>query len=290
MRIYTFPKYPLICLILMMQLSAFPNDAQISFSSKDVNQGGVVFIKITKRDSNTPEVKWLNKRIPLLYRQDKNVYEGFIAADLKQKPGTYNIDLLFKPSGAVKQTKIRIHAKDYGVRNLTLPPDKVNLSAKDLARTNKEKAVMERIWAGPITPPEWQTPFMLPLESTVTGTFGQRSIINGERKSPHTGLDLTGKMGMPVKAVNDGHIVFIGDHFFTGNSVVIDHGGEIFSMYFHLSKINVNKGDKIKKGEILGQVGSTGRSTEPHLHWGMRVDGMRVDPVVFVKLSSRLEE
>jgi murein DD-endopeptidase MepM/ murein hydrolase activator NlpD len=290
MRIFIFLKYPLICLILMMQLSAFSDDTQIFLSSKNINQGGVVFIKITKKDSNTPEVKWFNKRIPLLYRQDKKGYEGFIAADLKQKPGTFNLDLLINPSGTVKKVKIRVHAKDYGVRNLRLPPDKVNLSAKDLKRADKEKAVMEKIWAGPVTPPEWKTPFIMPIESMVTGIFGKRSIINDQPRSPHSGVDLRGKKGESVKAANDGSIVYIGDHFFTGNSVVIDHGGGIFSMYFHLDKINVKKGDKILKGETLGTVGSTGRSTEPHLHWGMRINNMRVDPISFVKLSNNLEE
>jgi murein DD-endopeptidase MepM/ murein hydrolase activator NlpD len=117
----------------------------------------------------------------------------------------------------------------------------------------------------------------MPLESEIIGPFGRRSVINGKPRSPHTGVDMRGKKGIPVKAINDGRVVFTGDHFFTGNSVIIDHGAGIFSMYFHLDKINVNNNAIIKRGEVLGTVGSTGRSTGPHLHWGVRVNNMRVD-------------
>jgi murein DD-endopeptidase MepM/ murein hydrolase activator NlpD len=291
---YFFRQQPyyryFILLLLVISESVFADENPVSLSSREVYQGEVIYLKIKNTEANTPVVKWMNRKISLLFNSDKKVYEGFLPTDLKQKPGTYNLELLFIPSGVKSQIKITIIKKDYGVRKLTLPPDKVNLSAKDLARADKEKAIMERIWAGPVTPPVWQTPFIMPIESKVTGIFGKRSIINNQPRSPHSGVDLRGKKGDPVKAVNDGFIVFTGDHFFTGNSVVIDHGGEIFSMYFHLDKINVKKGEKVFKGEVVGLVGSTGRSTEPHLHWGMRINNMRIDPISFVKLSRNPEE
>ncbi len=291
MRTYSLCGYLIILLFIVIQTTAFSDESQVSLSSKVLNQGGVVFLKITKTDNDEPEVKWMNKEITLLYRSDKKIYEGFIAADLEQKPGTYNLDLTFKPSGIKKQLKIKVADKDYGVRRITIADDsKVNLNEKDLARATKESAVMNKLWGASIIAPFWDTPFIMPLDSKIVGTFGRRSIINDQPRSPHTGVDMRGKKGTPVKASNDGIVVLTGDHFFTGNTVVIDHGAGIMSMYFHLDKINVKKSDKISRGEILGTVGSTGRATGPHLHWGVRVDGLRIDPESLVEISNRLEE
>ena len=287
--------FKILCLIIVLFFGitqqSFSDDKTISLSSKKVNQGEVIFVKILKKDNQEPSLRWLDKDITLLYRSDKSMYEGFIAADLEQKPGTYDLDLTFKPSGIKKQIKIKVFDKDYGVRRITIADDsKVNLNKKDLARAIDEKAVMNRLWDASISAPFWNAPFIMPLDSEVIGTFGRRSIINDQPRSPHTGVDMRGKKGTPVKASNDGLVVLTGDHFFTGNTVVIDHGAGILTMYFHLDKINVKKGDKISRGETLGTVGSTGRVTGPHLHWGVRIDGQRVDPVSFVEISNRLEE
>ncbi len=287
--IQTYYKY-FIFLLLIISTPAFSDEGPISLSSNELNQGGVILINIRKTNADTPEVKWINKTVSLLYRPEKKVYAGFITTDLQQKPGTYSLTVLFKPSGIEKHSKIKILAKDYGVRKLTLPDGQVNLSAKDIARTNREKEIIDRIWEQPVTLPCFKASFIMPLETEIIGPFGRRSIINDQPRSPHTGIDLRGKKGTPVKASNDGVVVFTGDHFFTGNSVIIDHGAGIFSMYFHLDKINVNKGAGISRGEIIGTVGSTGRSTAPHLHWGVRVGEKRVDPVTLVKVSTRLED
>lgn len=287
--------FKILCLIIALFFGtaqqSFSDNKTISLSSKEVDQGGVIYVKILKMDNQEPSLKWMDKDITLLYRSDKSVYEGFIAADLEQKPGTYDLDLIFEPSGVKKQIKIKVYDKDYGVRRITIADDsKVNLNEKDLARAIREKAIMNKLWGASISAPFWDTPFIMPLDSEVIGPFGRRSIINDQPRSPHTGVDLRGKKGTPVKSSNDGLVVFTGDHFFTGNTVVIDHGAGILTMYFHLDKINVKKGDKISRGEALGTVGSTGRATGPHLHWGIRIDGQRIDPVSFVEISNRLEE
>ena len=290
MKSLFFNRYLAFFLILIIHTPAFSENSPISLSSKILNQGGVIFVKILKKDNQEPSLKWMNREVSLLFRPDEKVYEGFIAADLEQKPGTYNLDLVFQPSGIKRQIRIRIIEKDYGVRKLTLPDNQVNLNKKDLARATRESAVMNKLWWASKPDPSWDEPFIMPLDSKVIGPFGRRSIINNQPRSPHTGIDLRGKKGTPVKASNNGQVVFTGNHFFTGNTVVIDHGAGIMSMYFHLDKIDVKKGDKISRGEILGTVGSTGRATGPHLHWGIRISGQRVDPVSLVKISNNLEE
>lgn len=284
--------YPaLILLFIIIYQTAYSDENPIAVSSRKVNQGGVIFVRITEKENKEPTLKWMNREVPLLYSSDKKVYEGFIAADLEQDPGTYFLNLTYDPSGIKKQVEIKVAARDYGVRKITIADDsKVNLNEKDLARATKESAAMNKLWGNSISAPFWETTFIMPLDSEVIGNFGRRSIINGQPRSPHTGVDMRGERGTPVKACNDGLVVLTGDLFFTGNSVVIDHGAGILSMYFHLDKINVRKGDKISRGEVLGTVGSTGRVTGPHLHWGIRVGEQRVDPVSFVEISNKLEE
>jgi murein DD-endopeptidase MepM/ murein hydrolase activator NlpD len=284
--------YPaLILFFIIINQSAYSDENPITVSSREVNQGGVIFVRIKEKDNKEPVLKWMNREVPLLYRSHKKIYEGFIAADLAQDPGTYVLNLTYEPSGIKKQMEIEVTAKDYGVRKITIADDsKVNLNEKDLARATRESDHMNKLWGNSISAPFWERPFIMPLDSEVIGNFGRRSMINDQPRSPHTGVDMRGNRGTPVKACNDGLVVLTGDHFFTGNTVVIDHGAGILSMYFHLDKINVMKGDKISRGEVLGTVGSTGRVTGPHLHWGIRVDEQRVDPVGFVKISNKLEE
>jgi murein DD-endopeptidase MepM/ murein hydrolase activator NlpD len=261
----------------------------VSLSSKEISQGGVIYIKILQKDNSVPEVEWMDRDVYLLYRSDRKIFEGFIAADLEQKPGIYNLSILFKSPGNATLIPVKVLEKDYGVRKLTLPDKQVNLNKKDLDRANKEKRTMDQLWGASTPSPYWKSPFIMPLNSEIIGPFGRRSIINDQPRSPHTGVDLRGKKGTPVIASNNGKVILTGNHFFTGNTVVIDHGAGITSMYFHLDKINVIRGDDISRGDILGTVGSTGRATGPHLHWGVRINGSRIDPLSLVELSNKLE-
>lgn len=127
------------------------------------------------------------------------------------------------------------------------------------------------------------------MAGTVVSPFGCRCIINGEERSPHSGVDLKAEQGTPVKATNRGKVALVADHFFSGLSVFIDHGGGIQSMYFHLSQVFVQVGQVVEKGTTLGQSGSSGRVTGPHLHFGIRLNGERVNPINLIEISGGLE-
>ena len=291
MKFFQFSKYYIVIpLIILIQGAALSMEDTVSLSSKEISQGGVIYIKIAGKDNNEPEVEWMGKEIYLLYRPDSEIYEGFIAADLEQKPGVYTLNVSLKPSGYASLIPVKVIEKEYGVRRLTLPANQVNLNKKDLDRANMEKRKMDSLWGASKPSPLWKSHFLMPVDGEVIGPFGRRSVINDQPRSPHTGVDLRGKKGTQVVAINNGQVVLTGNHFFTGNTVVIDHGAGIISMYFHLDKINVIRGDNISRKDILGTVGSTGRATGPHLHWGIRINGSRIDPVSFVKLSNKLEE
>jgi murein DD-endopeptidase MepM/ murein hydrolase activator NlpD len=160
----------------------------------------------------------------------------------------------------------------------------VELSPENEARAEREQRRMAAIWPNE-TARLWSGDFVAPLEGEITGVFGLRRFINNIPKSPHTGIDVAGDTGAEVRAPNSGTVVLVDDQFFAGKAVVLDHGQGIHTMFFHLSKILVTEGKQVKKGDVIGLVGATGRAKGPHLHWGVRVQGARVDPLQLIKLK-----
>ncbi len=170
----------------------------------------------------------------------------------------------------------------YSEQHLTVDDRMVHLSKADLERTRRESAQVERLWALQ-TRPRFTLPLTPPLPGAAEGgNFGARRVFNGEPRSPHSGVDYKVAAGTPVLAVASGRVVLVGDHFFAGKSVYVDHGGGLISMVFHLSRILVEEGQAVATGQVLGKVGATGRVTGPHLHLGLRWQGARVDPALLL--------
>lgn len=289
-------KFIYTLFLLIVSLLIMPMDAEslsgtdISFSSEEMARGDLVLLNIRSSREEKPQVTWIKKEIALVYSDARSAWQGFLAADLNQKKGTYSVLIRVPSSHFEKSYKIRVIDKDYGVRNLTLPKEKVELSPESLKRVKEESAVVNALWTAKEPAPAWRGFFIMPVDGDVVGTFGKRSVINNLERSPHSGVDQRGETGTPVSAINNGRVVLIADHFFTGNSVYLDHGGGIISMYFHLDKILIKDGDNVEKGRVIGLVGATGRVTGPHLHWGVRVNGARVNPLTLIDLSKGLEE
>ncbi len=287
-----------ITLLAMIVLGIFPcfcaasepPGIKVTLSSRTIDQGGLEFLSVGLDEGENPEVTWRGKEVRLVFRQEKKKWQGFLGADLRAKPGSYILRVTSMPSGRKRLLALEIVEKDWGVRRLTLPKKMVDLDKKTLERARRESKVMKKLWQVPTDSPRWHGKFLKPVSGEVVGPFGRRSVINKQPRSPHSGVDLRGKRGTPIKATNHGKVVLVADHFFSGRSVVIDHGGGIQSMYFHLDDITVQKDDMIEKGQVIGHMGSTGRATGPHLHWGIRMNGARVDPIGLTALSRKLEE
>jgi murein DD-endopeptidase MepM/ murein hydrolase activator NlpD len=264
-------------------------EPKISLSTKKIPQGGLGLITIEVTEDGMPQVTWMGKRVCLVANEENHTWHGFIAVDLRQKPGPYS--LLVKSSSSRKERRvdIEVEKKDYGVRRLTVPKEMVDLDAQTFERVKKEAKTMTALWQAPTSETVWQGSFLRPLDGEVVGPFGRRSIINDQPRSPHSGVDFRAARGTPVKAMNHGKVVLTADYFFPGRSVVLDHGGGILSMYFHLEKIFVQKDQFVEKGQVVGLVGATGRATGPHLHLGIRINGARVDPLGLMALSKDLE-
>jgi murein DD-endopeptidase MepM/ murein hydrolase activator NlpD len=263
--------------------------SRIYLSSRVIPQGDIALLKITADKGETPQVIWMNREIYLLSDQQETDWYAFLGADLRAKPGQYKILIKFPASGHEEQLEIEIRKKDYGVRNLTLPKNMVDLDPKTLERAREESRTMKGLWEASPSAPLWSGPFLRPVPGEVVGPFGQRSVINNQPRAPHSGVDLKGERGAPIRTINHGQVALCSDHFFSGLSVVIDHGGGVQSMYFHLERILVQQGQMVRKGDVIGLVGSSGRATAPHLHWGIRMNGARIDPLQLILLSRELE-
>lgn len=174
----------------------------------------------------------------------------------------------------------------YKSEKLNVPKGKVDLSKKDLDRVIREKKITEKIYENSADTYLFDSEFRIPLSSYITSHYGNIRLFNNKKRSQHLGNDFRAAVGVPIPAANRGRVVFTGNLFFSGNLVVIDHGLDIFTLYGHLSKIKVNLGDIVNKGDIVGLAGRTGRVSGPHLHWGVKMGGKSVDGFSLVKESS----
>ncbi len=184
--------------------------------------------------------------------------------------------------------EVSVDPRRFDTERLTLPPGMVDLD-EDTARRAEAEAERLRALYQTVTPERlWQGRFALPVEGAGAGTgFGARRIINGQPRSPHSGLDYPAERGAPVLAANAGRVALIGDFFFPGRFVVIDHGLGVHTAYFHLDGTVVAEQDPVARGQPIGLVGATGRATGPHLHFVAVVGSARVDPAALLRLDTR---
>jgi len=184
--------------------------------------------------------------------------------------------------------RLTIHKRDFHVQRLTLPPTMVDLDPETERRAVSESERLSTLYRT-LTPERlWRGPFTRPVAGTEAPTgFGARRIINGKPRAPHGGADYAAAKGTPVVAANGGRVALVADYFFPGRLIVLDHGLAIYTLYFHLDTVAVTDGELVDRGQIVGTVGSTGRATGPHLHFGVLVGGARVDPSALMKLDVR---
>jgi murein DD-endopeptidase MepM/ murein hydrolase activator NlpD len=232
------------------------------------------------------DVDWRDKRVPFARVNDRWV--TVVGIDLDVKPGEQRTLIHVRmQDGRVDDRGLTIQVKDvsYPTTELKVPDQFVQLSPANQERAAKEGAEINAIYAA-ITPEIlWKDPFTVPIPGGSGRNFGHRRVFNGEHRAPHAGADLRATTGTPILSTNRGRVVLAKNLFFTGNTVVVDHGLGIYSLYAHLSRVDVKKGAMVAKGERVGLAGATGRVTGPHLHWGVRIQGARVDPFSLVELQ-----
>jgi murein DD-endopeptidase MepM/ murein hydrolase activator NlpD len=256
-----------------------------AIESIKVKQGGIVSLSI-RPEAGAQAIRggFAGKTIPF-FQSDDGDYSMLLGIDMLHKVEHRPFIVSWQENGEnrSKRYEIEIVETAFGIQHLTLPKGKVDLAPATLVRVKKEKERMLAAFKDSLQEKLWQGSFIAPVSGRRQGTFGRKRILNGQPRRPHTGEDISASEGTEIVATNGGRVVLVGDYFFNGQSIVIDHGFGLFSMYFHLSEISVTEGTHLKRADVIGKVGQTGRVTGPHLHWGMRLNGARIDPFSLVE-------
>lgn len=214
-----------------------------------------------------------------------------VGIDLEAKAGAQPWRLAILEPGREPRRldgRLMILRRDFPVQRLTLPPAMVDLDPETERRAVAEGERLRTLYHT-ITPERlWRGRFTRPVAGGEPATgFGARRVINGKARAPHSGGDYAADRGTPVVAVNRGRVALVGDYFFPGRLVALDHGLGLYTLYFHLDTVGVSDGDVIDRGQQLGTVGSTGRATGPHLHFAVQLGGSRIDPAALLSLDLR---
>ena len=216
-----------------------------------------------------------------------NVWTTLVGIDLEVEPGEHPVTVRATAvDRAVDETvySLAVEPKRFATRRLTVEPRYVDPPPEVVERILRERDLQAALFPVSTAVRYWRDGFLRPVPGRANSAFGRRSVFNGQPRSPHSGADFRAATGTPIKAPNDGVVVLATNLYFSGNVVIIDHGWGLYSYFAHLSAIDVAEGDRVRKGMVVGKVGATGRVTGAHLHWTVRLNDARVDPLALLEL------
>lgn len=241
--------------------------------------GGVAVISLQAIEQ-VSEAHFDEQRVAIITKEQ--VAYAIVGLPLEIKPGRYPLRVKSK-RGAVTTVNFTVVDKRYPTQHLTIKDKrKVEPSAQDLARIKAEGAKIGAAFRTWSASSGLNFDFIAPVDGKRSDSFGSRRIFNNQPRKPHSGMDISASEGEPIKSTAQGRVILTGHFFFNGNSVFIDHGQGVISMYCHLSAVTVKKGERVEQGQLIGKVGKTGRATGPHLHWSISLNDARVDPALFL--------
>ena len=271
--------------VCALNLSFAPARAQDP-SPIRLGQGEVTVVPYQAEGATEIRGRFNGRPVEFFSTAQPGTWHALFGADLDDPPGLRDLIVELRAASAdrIVRLPIEVRAVGFGTQALTLPKRMVDLDAKTLARVTAEQARVSSVLAEIHPERLWRGPFLTPTEGQITGTFGMRRLLNGQPRNPHSGEDIVAPKGTPVLAAHNGIVRLADDHFFSGKSVILDHGSGLFTLYFHLNESGVREGAAVKRGEIIGKVGASGRVTGPHLHWGTVLAGARVNPLGLLSL------
>ncbi len=238
--------------------------------------GGVVILDIGPAGNLAPEVYYRKKRVMVV--QNNGQWQAVVGISLTAKPGKHQIRI----KGQSTPRPFQVNAKQYPEQHLTIKNKrKVNPNKTDMQRIRSERGRINAALRHWEPQAEIDTHFSLPLTGRFSSPFGLRRFFNEQPRKPHSGIDIAAPKGTPIHAPAAGKVIERGEFFFNGKSVFIEHGQGLVTLYAHMSRIDVEPGQRVSRGEIIGAVGQTGRATGPHLHWGVSLNNTSVDPALF---------
>lgn len=243
--------------------------------------GGIAVVDLLPSFSENDKVFFDKKRV--LTRKINNTWQALIGLPLKIKPGIQKIKII-NSQGKSHYQEFSVHNKDYETRHITIKNKRmVSPTKEDIARHYKEKPLMLAALKQWTENNQVETQFTLPVDGRFSSIFGLKRIYNNQKRiRRHTGLDIAAPQGTAIRSPAKGKVIRTGNYFFTGNTVFIDHGQGLITMYCHLNKTQVKLGQQLAQGEKIGTVGMTGRVSGPHLHWVVSLNDTKVDPKLFI--------
>lgn len=274
---------------------------ELRLSAPQAAQGSLILAQVQSNKAlREVTAKWIDRNVyfwkvkagsagTIAARVDRR--EALLGVDLEKPPGRYELSVtatVDDGNPAECSAKLVVTSGKFATEKLTVAKKFVEPNEQQSSRAVAEQKKLRELF-DTVTPEKlWQGAFRFPLTGVTKGTnFGKRRILNGQPRSPHTGADFPAPTGTPVHATQSGRVVLAEELYFSGNTVIVDHGLGVYSLYGHLSATDVGVGDDVKAGTILGKVGATGRVTGPHLHWGITVNKARVNPVRLVGLLQK---
>lgn len=288
----THLRIPLLLLLSIagVRATAAAAELRVSQRARSLQPGEVVLLEVESSQPLTEiHAEAFGETFHFYSAGDGLKWAGLVGIDLNVKPGSHTVRLTgTEKSGSpvAAEHPLKIVGKDFPTRQLTVDEKFVTPPKEALARIAKESEMVKAV-LGCVTPERyWRGGFVRPVPGQAISAFGNRSVYNGQPRSPHAGTDFRAASGTPIRAPNAGKVVLAADLYYSGNTVIIDHGLGLFTYFAHLSSFAVRQGTLVKTGEVVGNVGATGRVTGPHLHWSVRLAGARVDPLSLLSLFS----
>jgi murein DD-endopeptidase MepM/ murein hydrolase activator NlpD len=267
-----------ICLIVSAAVAANSASA-LRLPKESLVPGGVALVRIHSDVDDPPVVTLAGARAMVLRVKDH--WLAVVGIPLSTEPGRLEVAIESR-TAQEKNAVLEIKPKQYRVQKLKVAPRMVDLSPEDQARTDSERPRIQTALATFTDVAPATLRLVQPVPGPRSSSYGLRRVFNDQPRNPHSGMDIAAPTGTPIKAPAAGRVIDTGDFFFNGNTVLLDHGQGLITMYCHLSVIDVKPGDLVNTGDPLGKVGATGRVTGPHLHWGVVLNGTMVDPALFL--------
>lgn len=280
----------LLTLALPARASAPPTpEPELAVESRALKPGEIALLTVTRHDAKTPPQAKLGKReLEWWPGASTGTWHAFLSFDLDAATGPAVLKAVLRDARGRKKKlseRYEVLAATYPVVELTVERKFVAPDKTDSERAESESGRLHKLFVKGEEKRLFDGSFASPIPGAATARFGERRVFNGQPRAPHSGMDLKAKAGVPVKAPAAGKVVLADDLFYQGKTVVLDHGLGLTTLYAHLSQIAVKPGETVKKGQVVGKVGATGRVTGPHLHWALKHRGARVDPYSLTSLD-----
>lgn len=258
-------------------LASISNGHALDLPKESTVPGGIAIISIQVEEK--PEAFFYDRKVMIL--GSSNDWKAIVGIPLTAKAGTH--DLKVKSGNVETNYKFEVANKDYETQYLTIKNKrKVNPNEQDMSRIVKEKKLISKAKSHWSNNEDVSLKFIQPAEGPYSSPFGLRRYFNEQPRKPHSGLDIAAPKGAPIIAPADGIVINTGDYFFNGNTVFLDHGQGLITMYCHMDSISIQEGTQVKAGDVIGKVGLTGRVTGAHLHWSVMLNNITVDPILFL--------